>query len=376
MSDPPNYDQDLLSRLNALKKTNISLGATPNPLLNVSRREEIPEIGLSERLRSLRNGALSKSSTPTAPSNQKSHSRLADETQSLALKDDIDPFFESINESDDRTLDELLAEIGPGAEWLNPDDPDDVEKLMNEAKDALRNKDTGPEPSSENHQEQRKHDATNILTSGLDMSVFQIDDESDEKERNDHQDLETESREVQDIVTKLLDEVKLERDESENADDEHATEEEAQTSGTNPTKEDDDDDDPSITLPSVPSKLPDSLPQPAVPSRKSLDFENDITARLAALQGLGSSSSSANPLGLPSAPTAKPVTQSAAARLKKYTDDEIDAWCIICQDDATVECAGCDGDLYCARCWKEGHMGPDAGYEFKRHQWKKYQKPS
>jgi hypothetical protein len=325
-------------------------------------------------LRSLRNGALSKSSTPTAPSNQTSHPRLADETHSLALNDDIDPFFGSSNANDDRTLDELLEEIGPEAQWLNPDDPDDVEKLMNEAKDALRNKDTGSEPSSDNDQEQRKKDATNILTSGLDMSVFQLDDESDEKEGKEHQDLETESREVQDIVAKLLDEVNLEREESGNAGEEDAADEEVQSAGYNPAK--DANDDPSIMLPSVPSKIPDPLPQP---SRQSLDFENDIVARLAALKGLGSSSSSSNPLGLPSAPTGKPVTKSAepaSKGLKKYTDDEIDAWCIICQDDATVECKGCEGDLYCARCWKEGHMGPDAGYEFKRHQWKKYQKPS
>jgi hypothetical protein len=345
-----------------------------NPLLNVSGQEKSPEIGLSERLRSLRNGTLSKSSTPTAPSNQTSRSRLGDETHSLALREDIDPFLGSSNENDDKTLDELLEEIGPEAQWLNPDDPDDVQKLLNEAKDALRNKDTGSEPSSEHDQEQKKKDASKILTSGLDMSVFQLDDESEDEGRKERQDLETESREVQDIVARLLDEVNLERDGDGNADDEDAAEEEeVPNAGSNPAKDDHDDNNPSVILPSVPSKLPDPAPQP---SRQSLDFENDITARLAALQGLGASS---NPLGLPSAPTAKPVSKAAepvTKGLKKYTDDEIEAWCIICQDDATVECAGCEGDLYCARCWKEGHMGPDAGYEFKRHQWKKYVKPS
>ncbi|PQE33316.1 Zinc fyve domain containing protein [Rutstroemia sp. NJR-2017a WRK4] len=373
MSDPPSYDQDLLSRLNALKKSNISLSAAPNPSLNVSGQEKSPETDLSERLRSLRNGTLSKS-TPTAPSKQTSHSRLADETRNLALEDDIDPFFGASNENDDKTLDELLEEIGPEAQWLNPDDQDDVQKLLNEAKDVLRNKDTGSEPSSEHDQEQKKKDASTILTSGLDMSVFQLDDESEDEGKKERQDLETESREVQDIVAKLLDEVNLEREGDGNAGDEDAAEEEKirnTGSRSNPAT-DDHDDNPSITLPSVPSKLPD----PPQPSRQSLDFENDISARLAALQGLGSST---NPLGLPSAPTAKPVSKAAEPvirGLKKYTDDEIEAWCIICQDDATVECAGCEGDLYCARCWKEGHMGPDAGYEFKRHQWKKYVKPS
>ncbi len=60
---------------------------------------------------------------------------------------------------------------------------------------------------------------------------------------------------------------------------------------------------------------------------------------------------------------------------KKFTNEEIDSWCIICSDDATVQCLGCDGDLYCANCWKEGHMGPDVGREERGHRWKKFMKP-
>ncbi|ORZ31018.1 hypothetical protein BCR44DRAFT_1443327, partial [Catenaria anguillulae PL171] len=34
--------------------------------------------------------------------------------------------------------------------------------------------------------------------------------------------------------------------------------------------------------------------------------------------------------------------------------------------DASVQCIGCDGDLYCMRCWREGH--PKSDPEFGRHQ--------
>ena len=74
----------------------------------------------------------------------------------------------------------------------------------------------------------------------------------------------------------------------------------------------------------------------------------------------------------PSAPTSAPVTKQEKPTQKKphaFSDAEIDSWCVICCDDARVRCQGCAGDLYCWACWKEGHTGPDAGFEEKRHRW-------
>jgi hypothetical protein len=248
---------------------------------------------------------------------------------------------------------------------LNPDDPNDIKKLLDEARNALPSDVPSSAPPANESQKEAKLEGkkpdNDFLTKDLDMSVFALDEE-DSKEKGAESRLEDESREAQDIVARLLDEVNLERA---NEPKDQETVQDAQGKG--------EEEEPAFSLPSAPSKLPDP---PAglggETSKKSLDFESDIAARMAALKGLGST----NELGLPSAPTFKPLDKPVKGVMKKYTDEEVESWCIICQDDATVKCLGCDGDLYCASCWKEGHMGPDVGWEERRHKWTKFRKPN
>ena len=76
-------------------------------------------------------------------------------------------------------------------------------------------------------------------------------------------------------------------------------------------------------------------------------------------------------LTFPSAPTAAPSTHKPTVQAPGFSDKDIDSWCIICCANATVRCFGCDGDLYCWGCWREGHVGEDAGLEEKSHVWER-----
>lgn len=122
----------------------------------------------------------------------------------------------------------------------------------------------------------------------------------------------------------------------------------------------------SLNLPSAPTSIP-QMPQDDLAETQAL--EDALTARLAALSKPRSQAAPSDSLGLPSAPSFAPSNKppKVTSNLPTYTDEEIDTWCIICNDDATLRCLGCDGDLYCQNCWMEGHKGESAGYEERRH---------
>lgn len=114
-----------------------------------------------------------------------------------------------------------------------------------------------------------------------------------------------------------------------------------------------------FSLPSAPTQLQDPASTDK-PSRQTLDFSNDLASRMAALTSI-------NGFNLPSAPTATPTKKTKPAPKK----EDIDDWCCVCYSDATIICRDCgSGDevtFYCSRCWVEGHLGPDAEADERRH---------
>lgn len=111
-----------------------------------------------------------------------------------------------------------------------------------------------------------------------------------------------------------------------------------------------------LSLPSVPTEIPND------DFERTQAIEDAFTARLAAL-------SSPSSFTLPSVPSFSPRKKKppVSSRLQGSLDEEIETWCIICQDDATLRCIGCDDDLYCQKCWMEGHKGESAGLEERMH---------
>lgn len=113
---------------------------------------------------------------------------------------------------------------------------------------------------------------------------------------------------------------------------------------------------------------------PSRPASLQKSEANPNAGSFASLQFPVTPDNTFDDLGLPSAPSNVPKAKhtGVGGRTAKATDKEIDSWCTICCANASVQCFGCDKELYCWSCWREGHTGESAGLEEKTHVWERW----
>ncbi|WVO15674.1 hypothetical protein L204_103335 [Cryptococcus depauperatus] len=131
-------------------------------------------------------------------------------------------------------------------------------------------------------------------------------------------------------------------------------------------KEASQDDGISLVFPSAPSHIPEP------PSNGPNDLDDDTRKKLDALLNIKP------PADISS--SAKSVFPAPPKEIQKYDlpgyslerDETSETWCCICSRDATLQCVGCEDDLYCEECWKEGHgigEGKEQGHQVKSFNW-------
>ena len=216
------------------------------------------------------------------------------------------------------TIEDLLAEIGADEDYkVDESELKQANDLLAEAKKAL--------PSSERPTGSRSYNKETI----------DVTDESKRPGSEEQGPNEENEAEVAASLAKILDESRHEEQ----------TQIEPDAAGAKEPSH------PPVD-PSPPSDPAPSIQFPTVPAHSALDQ-----------------------LILPSAPTNVPGAVQSRRKPGAATDEEIDTWCIICCANATVRCFGCDKDLYCWGCWREGHTGEDAGLEERRHVWERWPRP-
>ncbi|QBZ62501.1 hypothetical protein PoMZ_11382 [Pyricularia oryzae] len=412
-----NSERDLLDRLNALKPGSGTQDFAPKPIVTrtlplADPRQDV----LSDRLRALRNqssdgsssSAVLKTSGSTAESQVGKHTSSLTAGSPLPLgsapvaagtepgedeeEEDDDGFMSDLG--DDGTLEDYLEDLELDLEEGNdevsnqqpPSKPADGE--VNAEDDAKRiaavlarigkgGSALPPSPSPGAHQAPRR----------LDVQGGSAGDDSEDDKRN--------QAEAENIVSQAFDEAKFDREIStplgENSEEQRplSSQRSLSTSHEQDARRPDDrqasplDDAPtaakeSLSLPAVPNSLPGPAPTTtttATPVTTGDDFESDISRRLAALRGLGGSGSGGDgDLALPSVPSFQPAANNNnnESRVKStggYTDEDEEGWCLICLEDATSICDGCDGDVYCDGCWWDMHLGPEAAFDGSHKRW-------
>lgn len=372
LPDPPTPTDDaLLARLHALKTSSVTSSKPSSP----------PTTTDDLAARFARLGSASPASSPD-PISRTAVPASTPGSGAPVIAPGAPSYLEGIaegvggggegNPEDGRSLEELLGELGEREEWdLGREEEQGVRGMLRDIGRILPEVRRGREEEKGGKEKGREKEKEGLMdwedveveigeggvSVGRGERRDEDDDEDKEKERENAED-----DEVEEVIAKVMAELEISRKydppsppDGEGEENDNSNAQDPKDTANPPSSSSD-----AFSLPSAPTSLP------ADDFARTQAIEDALTARLAALSP---SSPQTDALGLPSAPSFAPSKKppKIQSSLAKKLDDEIETWCIICSDDATLRCVGCDGDLYCRNCWMEGHRGEGAGAEERRH---------
>jgi hypothetical protein len=307
----PNRDAGLWARLNALKEKSKS---TKSNISELQARFKALTGDGSEQ-------AKEESVQPPLPNLEEEHIQGVKATY-----------------DEEEEVGKFMEELGSGDFGLERTEHENVDSLLKDANKTIKEANEElPDPAPEESNAEEK-----------------TEKQADDDAQSDAADSDHAAEYIEKLLAEISIESKIEGDKAPTKPQDNKSEDDEQDTA----QVEEDQDKSSLSILDLPSTPQGTKAQTKPSITASTNDDDALEARLAALTG-GSKTNTG-------------ITSRNDA--EDPTEDPTENWCIICYDDATLKCYGCDGELYCTNCWKEGHTGPDAGMEERRHRAAAYKK--